>query len=365
MQLKYHRIRDDLRRRITSGQLRAGDSLPTNQQLMKRYDAALGTVRQAVVELQHEGLIRAQRGKGTFVADRSEAGRAGTTALGTVALLAISSGASSATLSDLNSLQSLVEARGYRLSVRFARPEDARISTPNGEDVSGYIVWGGCHGDLLEFLADSGIPTVFVGMTREGPVPPLVSHVTWNIAGAVDMIAEQVFQLGHRRVRLLNRSGTAYFKLIRDRFFAAAERAGLRDTCDEAIVFGLSERKAYVERLMREPDPPTAIICENAEGACQLIHWVQNLGWPVPQRLSVAAVAAAGQHHVSVPGLTHVNIPIDVALEKAFAALATAMETGRIVHVEAPIFLRPGTTCRFHDRRADRTWSDLPGERGG
>jgi DNA-binding GntR family transcriptional regulator len=68
-QAKYKAIADDLRARMTSGEYQVGDMLPTQDELMKRYSAALGTVREALGELREAGLAETHQGVGTVVVE--------------------------------------------------------------------------------------------------------------------------------------------------------------------------------------------------------------------------------------------------------------------------------------------------------
>jgi GntR family transcriptional regulator len=68
----YMRIADSLRRQIESGHLVPGARLPTEDALITQFDKSRGTVRAAMRELQQQGLVDTQHGKGTFVADRVE-----------------------------------------------------------------------------------------------------------------------------------------------------------------------------------------------------------------------------------------------------------------------------------------------------
>ncbi|MFJ8161185.1 GntR family transcriptional regulator [Streptomyces sp. NPDC096136] len=66
-QAPYERIMADLLRQIQEGALPAGSRLPSEAELAATYDAARGTVRRAVRELETAGHVRAQQGAGRFV----------------------------------------------------------------------------------------------------------------------------------------------------------------------------------------------------------------------------------------------------------------------------------------------------------
>lgn len=63
----FKQIADDLRGRITTGELNPGDRLPSETALMSQWKVARMTVRAALGELSKEGLTRAEHGRGVFV----------------------------------------------------------------------------------------------------------------------------------------------------------------------------------------------------------------------------------------------------------------------------------------------------------
>lgn len=71
--LKYRRIADDLRSGIARGEYIPGGALPGENDLMARYKVARMTVRQALAELQREGLAVARRGSGVYVSAGADA----------------------------------------------------------------------------------------------------------------------------------------------------------------------------------------------------------------------------------------------------------------------------------------------------
>ncbi|MEV5330381.1 GntR family transcriptional regulator [Nonomuraea sp. NPDC052634] len=63
----YATLADDLRRRIAGGEYPPGGMIPSETALMQAYGVARGTVRQALAELEREGLVVSQMGRGRRV----------------------------------------------------------------------------------------------------------------------------------------------------------------------------------------------------------------------------------------------------------------------------------------------------------
>ena len=66
--LLYARIETVLAGEITDGELKTGDQLPTEDDLIARFGVSRITVRRAIQNLVSRGLVEIRRGKGTFVA---------------------------------------------------------------------------------------------------------------------------------------------------------------------------------------------------------------------------------------------------------------------------------------------------------
>lgn len=64
---RYVQLAGMMRRRIDKGHWAPGDILPSIESLMREFDVARVTVRQATKLLTDEGLLSPQRGRGTFV----------------------------------------------------------------------------------------------------------------------------------------------------------------------------------------------------------------------------------------------------------------------------------------------------------
>ncbi len=66
----WRQIADALREEIGAGLVAAGARLPTEAELALRFRVNRHTIRRAIAALAAEGLVRADQGRGTFVAER-------------------------------------------------------------------------------------------------------------------------------------------------------------------------------------------------------------------------------------------------------------------------------------------------------
>ncbi len=64
----YKKIQGEIRNRIASARLKAGDAVASERELAKIHKVSLMTARHALAGLEHEGIVERRLGAGTFVA---------------------------------------------------------------------------------------------------------------------------------------------------------------------------------------------------------------------------------------------------------------------------------------------------------
>ena len=70
---KYVKIKNTIIQKIESGCYLPGDAIPSDNELMRTLNVSKSTITQALKNLEAEGYIIRQQGKGSFVTDRSQA----------------------------------------------------------------------------------------------------------------------------------------------------------------------------------------------------------------------------------------------------------------------------------------------------
>ena len=68
----YYQLEKVLRKRILSGKLKTDQAVPAEKELCQEFGVNRITVRQALLSLESDDLIRREQGRGTFVSFRKE-----------------------------------------------------------------------------------------------------------------------------------------------------------------------------------------------------------------------------------------------------------------------------------------------------
>ncbi len=67
MPIKYLQVKEDIEKRISDGEYRSGQRIPSERTLCTQFNMSRMTVRQAINELVKEGKLYREKGRGTFV----------------------------------------------------------------------------------------------------------------------------------------------------------------------------------------------------------------------------------------------------------------------------------------------------------
>ncbi len=164
------RIRSDIEARIRSGELRPGDRIPFEHELVAHYGCARATVSKALERLAHAGLIERRRRAGSFVAQPQV----------------------HAAVLEVPDLAQLIAARGetYRWELLTCRVvnRDADLETA-GIPAPALLIEGTHHAGALPFAAEHrliALDTVPVPRAdtfeAEAPGSWLLHHVPWTDA---------------------------------------------------------------------------------------------------------------------------------------------------------------------------------------
>ncbi|UVD60156.1 GntR family transcriptional regulator (plasmid) [Rhizobium sp. Pop5] len=146
----YLQIADRLRREIAEGTYEPSGRLPSESQIMARFDVSRVTVRLALEQLDKDGLIERRKGKGTFVAGKQVRHQ----------------------IDTLRSFHESLKVQGFDATMRIV--ELTTIETP-----SAFIPSFGTKCALLERLHRVGNEPIALGRSL---LPSLMSEMDRDIA---------------------------------------------------------------------------------------------------------------------------------------------------------------------------------------
>lgn len=106
----YRTIIDALSAEIASGQYRPGDRLPSERELVERFEVSRLTLREAIIGMEIMGLVEARRGSGVYVVEQASEQFA-TSELDIGAF-------------ELTEARSMVEGEAAALAALHAQPQD-------------------------------------------------------------------------------------------------------------------------------------------------------------------------------------------------------------------------------------------------
>ncbi|QDU56887.1 GntR family transcriptional regulator [Aeoliella mucimassa] len=348
---KHAQLRHYIAESIHNGTLGGGDFLPSEPTLAREFLISRGTVRQALNELQNEGLIERIPGKGTVVTRVPDQQQTTvTTTDSSLNLFAI-------VLPELGTGHYPALVQGFDESAGKVHHQTMVCAT--GNDLR-------CQGDIVLQLIDKrvagvalapptaseapahhirqlhshGIPLVLLHRAIEGVSVPVVALPYQRIA---ELAATQLLECGHRRVAYIASHRSSASVMYENSFRETIERGGGRlisecthygtGTRDSLTGFPNAQRASEIEsalrRLLRLPEHlrPTAVFDPWDADAESLYLCAMNEGLSIPEDLSIVSFGGAGRTGTLSGSMARVIIQErDVA--ELVVSLLTRMQRG-------------------------------------
>jgi DNA-binding LacI/PurR family transcriptional regulator len=304
----YIKIIEHVKDQIHNNELKPYQQVPTEMELAERFKVSRITSKRALAELEKEGLIYRERGKGSFVKPQdvkeSPSPRRGSAIKEmskVISLIVPKQEMDSRPFDYIVGVNNYLASRGYYLSVHtyHGKLDVARTLLQDlpRKGVGGIIYYPvneGANLDILHILSLEGYPVITVD--KYLPVP--VHYVVSDNFGGGRMAVTHLIENGHTRIGYLSIHGLDAATSVRERFFGYCQ--GLRDyglaVDQNRVVLGfihqiressdkLDVYKKLVETMLRQD--VSAIQMMNDITAIQLIRACAEMGIRIPDQLSV------------------------------------------------------------------------------
>jgi DNA-binding LacI/PurR family transcriptional regulator len=182
-------------------------------------------------------------------------------------------------------------------------------------------------------LAGLGLPAVVVGGPPEGHLLPAV----WNDeVAAVEEVVRYLSALGHTRIgRVAGVDSFAHTKLRTEAFTRIADELSIESTVVANDYTAESSARA-TRRLLSESEPPTAIVYDNSILGVTGLGVAHQMGFSVPDDVSIVAWDDSLICQVVHPPLTAVTRDITAYGAAASKRLLEAIDGSATGDVEVP-----------------------------
>lgn len=339
---KHRRVFEHLLASIQSGQIKAGDRLPSEAELGKVFDASRITVAKAVHDLQRMGMVTRRPGAGTHVlAQQQASGR-------TFGLL----------IPELGMTEIFEPICHGMMGTHFARPDallwgnsstSVRESAKEAEQmVQSFIVQkvagvffaplelpgekDAANRRIARALDRAQIPIVLLDRCYS-PFPERSAHDLVGIdnrrAGYV--ATSHLLNLGVRRVIFLGEEHAANTVDARiTGFYEALRNHGVKPDQDP-VLRGSAQDESFVRRLC-DSFRPQGVLCANDLTAARLMQTLIGFGVRIPEDVRIV-----GMDDVRYASL--LSVPLTTIHQDCTGIGAAAMATmlQRLEHPELPI----------------------------
>lgn len=200
----YLRIAAEIRDRITRGELRPGDRVPSTRQITRKWGVAMATATKVIAVLRDEGTVEARPGAGTVVREmstphqpkpaprvveltRDRIIRAGITVadaegLGSVSMRRVATDLDVATMSLYRHVPSKEDLLELMADAAFAEQHLPHVAPPGWRarlDVAAHVVWS--------IFRSHPWAAEIVSLTRPQVLPNLLHYAEWTLGALRDL----------------------------------------------------------------------------------------------------------------------------------------------------------------------------------
>lgn len=202
--------------------------------------------------------------------------------------------------------------------------------------VDGVLLAGVNYPPMLEYLERVNIRYVLFGnnLVTGSLALPAAHAVSFDEAQGGEQAASLLVELGHQQITFVGDLSRSWYRRRYDGFRRVMRAKRLApaviDFRGEASAFELGSRA--VPQLLREHPKTTAIVAQDDEAACGILHTLQRVGLRTPEDISVVGYDDINEIRYLNPALTTVRVPKEkIGWTMADQLLGEQTRTGAIV----------------------------------
>jgi GntR family transcriptional regulator of arabinose operon len=334
---KYTIVKEKITEWITSGKVKPGEKIYSENELVKMFGVSRHTVRQAVGDLVHEGLLYREQGAGTFCSFKKDKIIEQTrSSLQTSNTNGKNIGVITTYISDyifpsiIRGIESYLTAQGYSLTLACTdnnvEKEKQCLQTMLSRNIDGLIVEptksSNYNPNINYFLEleQNNIPYLMINQFYSQVMPP---HIIMNDEHGGYIATEHLIKLGHDKIIGLFKTDDLQGVNRMQGFIRAFREHSLPFFPEMVITFTTEDLDSKLlerlENFFKADSKPTAIVCYNDQLALNVLNMSRQLGLTVPDDISIVGFddsSLAVATEVKLTSVTHPKMQMGIDAAK-------------------------------------------------
>lgn len=311
---KYHMLKMHIKELIDQGTIQNGEQLPSENELARSFSISRHTVRQALSDLENEGWIYREQGKGTFCSPRIE-----TKDKKAVAVL-------TTYISDyifphiITGIEEVLSNEGYSLILANSgndKEKEAKcMENLISQGISGMIIEPAASAaeninlKLYRELDNHNIKYIMVHAAYADLNP---AYIIMDDEKGEYEASKYLLQLGHRNIAGIFKSDDLQGVNREKGYVKALSEFGIPINKEYIGRYDTRQMQSYpyqfTKELLKRTDRPTAIACYNDQIALSVIEAIRDEGLKIPDDISIVGYDDSNLATASEIKLTTIKHP--------------------------------------------------------
>ncbi len=348
----YRQIAEAIKARIANGQLKVGDQIGSQQELARKYDVSLITVKKAIADLINEGVLFSRVGKGTYVAEMSQSSNLSKHE--TIGLVFRDLKSPFFSL-IIPSIEKVLSEHGFNIllttSANQIEKEESQIRHFRNIEVNGLIIASMTHvfhaTSIIRKLHEEQFPCVVISYIADTDI----NYVGSDHEFGAFLATEHLIKLDYDRIGYINgEAGNQLGELRKKGYQRALEQYG--QTYNEDFVYRLRDSGEWNEyhfgyeigeKFVSLSQRPDAMFVYNDVSALGFEKAILDGGLTIPEDVAIVGFDNIKRGRIAQIPLTTIHQPTAKIGELAAKTLIERIKGGR---PENRIILKPELVVR-------------------
>jgi len=289
---KYEMVKQYVTHLLKDDIMPYGGRLPSEHDLMEKFQVSRQTIRQAFGELAAEGLIYKEQGRGTFSNCKKDARQSQIVAVVTTYLSGF------VFPGIISGIEEVLSGEGYMMLLsntnNIKEREAQYLVSVMEHHVAGIIIEPtassrpNTNSQLLHDIHEKGIKTIFINACYDDFDS---AYVLLDDMRGGYTAAEYLLQLGHKRIAGIFKTDDKQGVQRKEGYLAAMAAYGVKR--DSRLMGEYETANMYdypyifAQSLIRSGDCPTAFFCYNDQCALMVVQAIRDKGLRIPEDISI------------------------------------------------------------------------------